>query len=210
MIEYVIHEMPDIRKTGKTVSYPRMVVKSNMTTEELVEKIAMPGSGVSRSSVVAVLMRLSEQMAMSLADGRSVTIEGVGTFTASLGYKEGREREDLTDEHAPNLNARSIEIDKVNFRVDPRLVNGVRWNCNGIKRRGELRLQKLKTTLQERIALAHEFLEQHERMTVSDYAAITSLRYHAAQRELKQLREDISSGICAQGRGVSLAYIKRK
>lgn len=210
MIEYVIHEMPDLNNIGKSVSFPKMVLKSNMNTEDLVKRIAYPGSGVSRATVVSVLMRLSEQLAASLANGYSVTIDGIGTFTAALGYKKGREREDITDEHAPNLNARSIEIAKVNFKANAEFVKQTRALCTGVKRRGEMRLQKLKTTRQQRIAMALDYLERHEQISIKEYAALTSLRYHTAQLELKQLRDDPSSGIRAKGHGVTLVYVKAK
>ena len=208
MIDYVIHEMPGLNNIGESVSFPKMVLKSNMSTEELVERIAFPGSGVSRASVVAVLMRLSEQLAASLADGHSVTIDGIGTFTAALGYKEGKEREDISDEDAPNLNARSIEIAKVNFKADVDLVKQTRALCTGMKRRGEMRVQKLQTTRQQRLAMALDYLDRHEQISIKEYAALTSLRYHTARLELKQLREDPTSGIRAKGHGVTLAYVK--
>ena len=208
MIEYVIHEMPGLSNVDKSASFPKMVLKSNLSTEELVERIAFPGSGVSRASVVAVLMRLSEQLAASLADGHSVTIDGIGTFTAALGYKEGRVREDISDEHAPNLNARSIEISKVNFKVDSDLVKQMRALCTGVKRRGEMRVQKLQTTRQQRLAMVLDYLDRHEQISIKEYAALTSLRYHTAQLELKQLRDDLTSGIRAKGHGVTLVYVK--
>lgn len=207
MIEYVVHEMPDIRKTGESVSYPKMVVKRNLNTEEFIDRIALPGSGITRASMKSALMRVAEQLVLALADGYSVSIDEIGTFTAALGYKEGREREDLTDTTAPKRNARSIEVTKVNFRVDPKLVRDVRNECRDIRRRGEMRPQTVDDTLSSRLEMAHRYIEEHGLMTISDYAALTGLRRHNAQRELKALAADPASGIVAKGRHTHIFYV---
>ena len=208
MIEYMIHEMPDLNKTGEPISYPKMVVKRNLSTEEFIDRIALPGSGISRSTLKAALMRVAEQLALSLADGYSVTLDEIGIFTAALGYKEGREREDMTHDDAPNRNARSIEVAKVNFKVDQRLVNTVRAECRDIRRRGERHLQAVAAEADTRLAMAQRYIEEHGQMTVKEYAEITGLRYHTAQRELKSFGADPIAGIAPKGRRPHIVYVK--
>ena len=69
MIEYVVHEMPDMNKTGEPICYPKMVVKRNLNTEEFIDRIALPGSGITRASMKSALMRVAEQLVLALADG---------------------------------------------------------------------------------------------------------------------------------------------
>ena len=208
MIEYMIHEMPDLNKTGEPISYPKMVVKRNMSTEEFIDLVALPGSGMSRSTLKAALTRVAEQLALSLADGYSVTLDEIGIFTAALGYKEGREREDMSHADAPNRNARSIEVAKVNFKVDQRLVNAVRTECRDIRRRGERYLQPMAAEADARLTMAQRYIEEHGQMTVKEYAEISGLRLHNAQRELRAFGTDPKTGIAAKGRRPHIVYVK--
>ena len=69
-----------------------------------------------------VLLQTAIEMAHLMAEGRSVKIDGIGTFTPSLTLGRDKERED-PEEGGTHRNAQSIFIGGVNFRVDLSLIH---------------------------------------------------------------------------------------
>ena len=85
MAEYIKQEMCDLNGTGEKPVYYRMKIQRNMDMEDFVERITYPGSGLSRGSVIQVMTTVAEHLAYCMAEGQSVTLDGIGTFTPRLG-----------------------------------------------------------------------------------------------------------------------------
>lgn len=83
MALYEMKEMPDINKTGERILYPRLAMVAQTSTEELVREIAS-GSSFTPGNVQGLLVQLYVEIAHQLAQGRSVKLDGIGVFTASL------------------------------------------------------------------------------------------------------------------------------
>ena len=69
------------------------------------ERITYPGSGLSRGSVIQVMTTVAEHLAYCMAEGQSVTLDGIGTFTPRLGVAKDKEIDSL-DGDEPKRNAR--------------------------------------------------------------------------------------------------------
>lgn len=80
MAKYFKQEMPDLRNTGEKKFYYRMKVNENIDFDELVRRLTYPGSGLDKGQVVQVIAAIGKQMALEMASGNSVTIDGIGTF----------------------------------------------------------------------------------------------------------------------------------
>ena len=106
MAEYTMQEVNDLNHSGKTLLYPRMIIRRCCDTDELSEWMA-EGSTFDAGEIRGMLHRLFTTMARRMADGCSVRIEGVGVFSPQLALKEGRERE-RTDGEGRRRNAASI------------------------------------------------------------------------------------------------------
>ena len=51
----------------------------------VVERITYPGSGLSRGSVIQVMTTVAEHLSYCMAEGQSVTLDCIGTFTPRSG-----------------------------------------------------------------------------------------------------------------------------
>ena len=83
MARYIMEEMPDIQKTGKRITYPKFARIDNASIKELAQRVG-DVSGFSAGDIEGVLLQTAIEMAHLMAEGRSVKIDGIGTFTPSL------------------------------------------------------------------------------------------------------------------------------
>ena len=106
MAMYVMEEMPDIHGTGEQVLYPRFAMIDQVSTEDLIRQIAS-SSGFNVGDVEGVITQIGIEMAHQMAEGKSVKLDGIGTFSPSLALCKDKERE-KTGEGETHRNARSI------------------------------------------------------------------------------------------------------
>lgn len=205
MADYVMREMNDMRGSGDTVFYPQIERYRMFSEEEFINKMAMEGSGLTVGQVESVLTALKSRMAEMLAMGYSVKVKGVGTFSASLGVKKGKERE-TEDENEAKRNAQSIVVKNIRFKADNDLVAETNMRCR-LERKGVRRIKKVDSTEAERLEMAMAFLKNNPVMHIVDYMRITGLTRTLASEELRRLRSDETSGIGTIGTGSHKAYV---
>ena len=155
----------------------------------------------------SAVIRITDTLAELLSEGYSVTIDGLGTFKATLGLEEDKVM-DSFDTEAPKLNARSLRLTGINYRADKNLIKEANRRCK-LERAGESRLRQSPYTRDERLKLALEYIEEHGAMRVMDYVELTGLSRTKATTELKEFRQDTSSGISFTGRGSYKVYVKK-
>lgn len=127
MARYIMEEMPDLRKTGKRITYPKFARIDNASIKELAQRVG-DVSGFSAGDIEGVLLQTAIEMAHLMAEGRSVKIDGIGTFTPSLTLGRDKEREDA-EEGGKHRNAQSIFIGGVSFRVDRTMIRNISERC---------------------------------------------------------------------------------
>lgn len=208
MAEYIKQEMGDLDGSGEQRIFYRMKIYNNINAKAFVSKLAHPGSGLNEGSVLHVLTTLADELAYYMAQGYSVTIDGVGTFKPTLGIVK-RKNKDTPDNEEQQPNARSLTVDGVNFRASKELVKETARRCD-LKRAGTGYIRRSPYTPEERIALAIKYLDEHHFMRVADYMELTGLRKTSATLELKGLREDPANGITTEGKRNGMIYVKRK
>ena len=208
MAEYIKQEMNDPQGKGEKKVYYRMRIYKNVSMNELVKQIARPGSGLSEGAVWHVLTTLAERMASVMAEGQSVTLDGVGTFKPALGVTPDKEV-DTFDGEDPKRNARSIEVQDVNFKVDKLLVQAIDQRCH-LRRGGISRLRQSPYSEQERLALALQFIDTNKLLRVTDYMQLTGLGRTKATQELRHFCSDFQSGLDFIGRGSHKVYVRRQ
>ena len=205
---YVMQEMNDLNNEGKTLLYPRMVMREPCDLDELARMVS-DGSTYGTGEIKGVIEQVTHWMAMMMAMGRSVKIPGLGTFTPLLALKKGKEREN-PDGSGTKRNAASIRVGSIGFRVDKELVDETDRHCT-LERSPEKATRTLsKYTPEERLALAKRYLEKHPSMTLDVYAALTDVSKSTASRELRRWREMPESGIGVSGWGTHKVYVLRK
>ena len=147
-------------------------------------------------------------MAHQMAEGKSVKLDGIGTFSPSLALCKDKERE-KAGEGETHRNARSIVVGNVNFRVDRKMVRRINGRCLLERAPWKSQRSSQKYTPAQRLALAVRYLEEHPFLTVYEYRKLTGLLRTAATNELRQWAYTPGSGIGIDGRGTHRVYIKK-
>ena len=98
-----------------------------------------------------------------------------------------REKTEGLDKDSTKLNASSIEVTNVNFRVN-----------------------KSPYSKEERLAMANKFLENHNEVDLFTYQGMRKLSRSTAYREREAFSTTPNSGIISIGRGRSKRYIAAK
>ena len=206
MAKYIKQEFKSINNEGEASAYYRMETSRRVTMAEFIKEISFPGHGISEATAVQVLSQTATSLARLMAHGCAVTIDGIGTFKATIGVCKDKEQ-DAFVENEPQRNAQSIEVNGVHYRADKALIKAVRSQCT-LERGKQSRIKRSPYTLEERISRAIAFIEEHGYMRTRDYAELNELSLSTATVELRKVRKEETSGIRAIGRGSSLVYVK--
>lgn len=207
MAKYIKQEFTSIRGEGEASAFYRMETSRKVTMDEFVKEISIPGYGISEATAKQVLSQAATTLARLMANGCAVTIEGIGTFKATVGVCEGKEQ-DAFVENEPQRNAQSIEVKGVHYRADAKLIKSVRTQCT-LERGEQSRIKRSPYTLEECLARAVQYIGERGYMRTRDYAELNGLSHSAATVELRRVRKEEASGIKAIGRGSTLIYVKR-
>ena len=207
MAKYIKQEFKSINNEGEASAYYRMETSRRVTMAEFIKEITIPGHGISEATAMQVLNQAATSLALLMAHGCAVTIDGIGTFKATIGVCEDKEQ-DAFVANEPQRNAQSIEVNGVHYRADKALIKAVRSQCT-LERGKQSRIKRSPYTLEERISRAIAFIEEHGYMRTRDYAELNELSLSTATVELRKVRKEETSGIRAIGRGSSLIYVKR-
>ena len=203
--KYIKREIPDLNGTGRTQAYYQMELTS-MSFDYFVSQCAREGK-MEESQILAVMTLVSEKLALCMAEGFSVKLNGIGTFNAKLGVRSDM-LPDAFEEGESNRNAKSIMVNGVSYRADKDLIRNTDRKCT-LVRGGESRLKKSPFTLEERIQKARDFMKAHMFMKVPDYVQLTGLSRSTAAEELRKLANDPSTGITSRGQRSQKLYILR-
>jgi len=201
--------MADIQGTGENKCFYRLQTSGNLSPKELITRIAQPGSGLSGGTVAHVLQSLAHEMARALADGYSVSVDGLGTFKASIGVREDKEMDTIEGDE-PKHNATSLQVTGINYRADKELIRDTHSHCR-LTRGGVRELCRSPYTKEERLQLALDFLNDpnHPFLRLDDYVILTGLSKTVASKELIEFRENTETVITTTGRGNNKVYLKR-
>lgn len=200
--------MNDLDGKGEGKVFYRLAIDRCIDFKELAKRIAYPGSGVTEGEVMKVVYMLANEMAIAMADGCSVAIDGIGSFSATLGLVDGK-LPDVLGYNNPERNAQSIQVDGVKFRASKHLITMVASKCK-LKRGGTSRVKHSPYSLEQRVAMALDYLSIHSLMRIDDYATLTGLGRTSASKELIRLSREKDSGIVSMGSGSHKVYVKAR
>ena len=207
MPKYIKQEMPDLHQTGEKKIYYRLKTNRHFDFNHFIQSLHQSNNGISEADAIRVLLSAAGHLAELLGKGHSVTLNGIGTFKATIGLEEDKELDTL-DGKDPKRNSRSLQLKGVNFRADKELIKKARKDCK-LQREGIARIRRSPYSKEERLALALDYLDKHGAMRIADYMELTGLARTAATLELQEFRQDMTSGIDFIGRGSAKVYVKR-
>lgn len=210
MARYIKQEMPDLHKDGSKKCYYRMQSSGNVSTDNLIHTICMHGGvGLSESVFRHALEDLAHELAISLAEGYSVTLDGIGTFNATIGLCGDKEM-DTIDGDETKRNAQSLELNGINYRPDRTLIKEANMRCE-LERAGTRRINRSPYTKEERLQIAKDYLSnsKHPHLRITEYAEMTRLPKSSAAKELREFASDPVTGIASNGKATHIVYVLR-
>ena len=211
MAKYKLQEMSDMRDEGKRRVYPKMVPYRTLSRKEFIEKMQSYHRDLSQGTIEAVLTDVEDVLVRMLSMGYNVNLEGLGTFSLSLGFEDDKPTEMQTDDDM--MKYRKVGVKNVNFNSSPEFVKAVKMETDCDLERvmsGVKVIRKQLYSKEERIARALSVLEKNATITLGDYAYINDMSRTAASLELREITQDPTSPIRSIGRGSHKVWVKRK
>ena len=209
MAKYKLQEMPDMDESGKRKVYPKMVINRTLDTKELIEKMKLYRRAFSPSIIEGVVMDLEDMLVEVLSMGYNVKLDGIGTFSLSLGFEDEKPTE--IQEEGDKMLYRKVGVKGVNFKVAPEMVKKIRRETDLERDMGGVTVLKKKLySREERIARALQVIERNGYITLTDYAYINNLNRCTASKELREITSDKSSPIDGRGSGSHKVWGKRQ
>nr|WP_297654592.1 hypothetical protein [uncultured Prevotella sp.] len=211
MAKYKLQEMSDMRDEGKRRVYPKLVTNRTLSRKEFVERMQGYHRGISPSTTEAVLMDVEDMLVQMLSMGYNVNLEGLGTFSLSLGFEDDKPTEMQGDDD--KMTYRKVGVKNINFNASPEFVKAVKRETDRDLERdmgGVKVIRKQLYTKEERIARALKVIEENGAITLGEYAYINNLSRTAASLELKAITSKEASPIRSKGNGSHKVWVKRK
>ena len=211
MAKYKLQEMSDVHHTGKRKVYPKMVVNRTLSRKEFIERMQGYHRGISASTTEAVLMDVEEILVEMLSMGYNVNLEGLGTFSLSLGFEDDKPTEMQGDDD--KMAYRKVGVRDVNFKASPDFIQSVKRETDPDLERemsGVKQILKQKYTREERIARALDVIDENGFIGLTDYAYINNLSRTAASLELKEIAHDETAPIRSVGQHSHKVWVRRK
>lgn len=192
--------------SGERKCYYKVRTYSNLCSKDFVERLCYPGSGLNQGDVAKVLCRMVDEMKRWLADGHTVTIDELGTFSLSIGVMDDKEVEDF-EGNGKKVTAKRIGVRGVNFRPDKQMVRDISLSCK-LHKGYVSPNNRSPYTREERLKMAQDYIAEHHFMRVRDYEVMTKLPHSTAANELRDFCIQ-PTGITSEGRGNTKVYVKR-
>ena len=209
MAKYKLQELPDMQGEGKRKVYPKMVINRTLNLEDLTEKMKSHHRAFSPSTIEAVVMDLEDMMVEVLSMGYNVKLDGIGTFSLSLGFEDEKPTE--MQKEGDKMLYRKVGVKNVNFKVDPEMLLQLRKETDLEREMSGVKvIKKNLFSKEERIARALQVIERDGYITLTDYVHINNLSRTAASAELKEITSDANSPIDWRGNGSHKVWIKKR
>lgn len=198
-INYQIQELPDALE-GERRTYPRPLTYNQFGHKKMASRIAME-SGVQRGVVEAVLTGLPDAIKHILLEGHTVKINGLGTFSLSLAFKN----DNLADSHP------HVTINRLNFKPDPNLLQTIRTEADFIRvEKDTIPISHTTDKLEARTQLAMQHLAIYPVLFLQDFANLIHASTSTASRQLHKICSLPDSPITPIGTGNRTVWVKKK
>ena len=204
MADFFIRKTKNAFGKGKTTLKPTIVHKGVKTVDDLASDIEACCT-FHTADVKGMVEALRKAIARQMADGFSVKVEGLGTFSPSLGYCEGVEPE--TEDSSAHRQTTAFCVNRINFIPESSLLNATNESLHLKRVAAKTDSEVLYATAEERLAALKSYLAKSNHISVGGYVRLTGLSNTPATRELQTFSNDASTGITTEGRGSHKLYI---
>ena len=170
---YDLFRTPQPKGEKKVRYHARSVVTGKMSTQHLVRTIAQR-SAFKESVVTGVLLALEDVLSESLAEGKSVQLDGVGAFRISAKSPSVRDRHEIRSE--------SIEFKGVVYKADKKLLR--KLSATKFLRTKDSHCSEDISEI-EIDGVLTEFFKDHDFITTKELEQLCGLSNATALRRLK-------------------------
>lgn len=209
MLNFKLQEMNDLHNSGKRIVYPKAIANRTLSTEELAQKMQEYNMGFPPGTVKGVLEGVAHLMEYMMEMGFNVKLDGIGTFSLSVGFDDEKTNEMASDKD--KMLYRKVSVKDVNYKADPKLVKTLKKKVELDRKESEVsKLQKTKYSLDERIKRALKIIDKYGFITLTDYAYINDISRTKASRELKAITTQEGAPIRSSGSGSHKIWVRRE
>lgn len=206
MANYKLQEMNDLRNTGRRTIYPKVVTNRTMDTNDIVEKMKGYNLGIAPSTTKAVLENISDILVTMLSMGYNVKLDGIGTFSLSIGFEDDKPKELEGD--ADKMSYRKVGVKGMNFKMAPNLLKRLKSETDLERCESEVtQIVKSHYTEEERIYRALDVIKCHGFIELQTYANINELKRTAASEDLRRITARENSPLMSVGNGTHKVWI---
>lgn len=200
MANYQMRTLNDLRGDGKHARYPKLVHTGTTSLQSVAEQIHARTT-FSVGEIKGLLAALSEVVAEAMADGRSVHLNDLGTFRATLMLAKGIAPEEETQSRHT---APSVRIRSVSFRPSRQLI-GLTQQSAHLHRIPTTTPLVVTTDREQRLTMALAYIQAHSFLRVADYCALTQLSRKKATLELNTFAHE--QFLSSRGRGSHKVFV---
>ena len=220
MPNFILQELDREMTDGKTIVFPKMQTYSQHDFDTVLKHMHDYAGSFSEGTMRGVIDTLVETMKRWMPMGHSMKIDGLGTFSLSLGFDTSMPSEraaaDDTQQEAegqandPKTKYRHICIKGINFKPDPKLLHEMNKQADFERAMQDVKVpQKCRYSTGERVEKALAIIDAHGYMTLNDYATATGLCRSAASNDLKLLVASPDSQITTRGSHSHKVWVRR-
>ena len=204
MPNYILKELNEEMTDGRKVVFPKMQTYSLHDYETVLKHMQTYLGNFSEGTMRAVIDALVDAMKSWMPMGHSMKIDGLGTFSLSLGFTDHDDSED------PKTKYRHVCIKGINFKPDAKLLEAMNSEASFEKADKEVMVpKKCQWNREERIGKALAVIDRNGYMTLTDYALATGMCRSAASTDLKRLVALPGSPITTRGSGSHKVWVRR-
>lgn len=208
MAQYIMRRLADGMSGEGERLFPKLLSNGIVDIDGIAEMIERRTS-FTHGDVVGVLADIAAVVSEAIADGKTVKIDGLGTFHAVLGLVDKERRGAWKDSADRLTTGRNVKLKTVNFSPEKELIVNIGMKMS-LERQGSIVENKKPTsTLEQRTAKARAYIAAHGYMRIADYASLVGLSKSGASLELRTLAADDTSGIMTSGAGPAKVYVAR-
>lgn len=209
MANYIVKEMPDIRKSGKKQVYPKMQMGHLLDLDKIAELGKTRGIPFNAAMVRGIIRTITDITAEWIALGHPMKIDGLGVFTPSLMFVDDKGNELSEDDD--RMAYRHVSVKSLNFRPDKDFVEQVREKADLVREVGGV--QKLRVerySKEERIERTKAYIEVHGSIRLGEYCSLNDLSRATASRELNAFCKDTDCPIVAKGKAPHKVWVLKE
>lgn len=209
MVNYKLQEMNDLKNSGKHIVYPKAIANRTLSTDELVQKMQEYNMGVPANVAKSVLGGVAHMMEYMLEMGFNVKLDGIGTFSLSVGFDDEKTNEMESDKD--KMLYRKVSVKDVCYKADPKLVKTLKKKVDLDRKESEVsKITQTQYSPDERINRALSIIDKYGFISLTDYAYVNGISRTKASRELKAITAREDSPITSCGNGSHKIWVKAK